>query len=217
MVPPFPPFFFIVKTALCKRFTRAAKWGNLHQHAGISPADKDRAPMNHSITLSYQLTEDLWRQFYEAHYAADPSLRMRYFWGGLCIALGALGLGGLFDSRIIAILLLLTGFYGVLSQPLFVLKSLATARRHPYFGKDLTVQLAADGITVRSSDAIYQQGWNEFSSYRKVKAGFMFYFKNDSFFFIPAAVCPPAIDSRIERLIEQAGLERKGQGKRPRS
>jgi hypothetical protein len=173
--------------------------------------------MNQSITLSYQLTEDLWRQFYEAHYAADPALKMRYLWGALCIVLGALGLGGLFDSRIVATLLLLTGFYGVLSRSLFVLKSIASARRHPYFGKVLTVQLAADGITVRSSDAIYQQEWNEFSSYRKVDAGFMFYFKSGSFFFIPAAVCPPAIDHRIERLLDQVKLERKGQGRRPGS
>jgi hypothetical protein len=173
--------------------------------------------MNHSITLSYRLAEDLWRQFYEAHYAADPSLKMRYLWGGLCIVLGALGLGGLFDSNILAILLLLTGFYGVLSRPLFVLKSVAAARRHPYFGKELTVQLATDGITVRSSDAIYQQGWNEFSSYRKVEAGFMFYFKNNSFFFIPAAACPPEIESRIQRLLDQVGLKQKSQGKRPGS
>jgi hypothetical protein len=165
--------------------------------------------MNHSITLSYRLAEDLWRQFYEAHYAADPSLKMRYLWGGLCIILGALGLGGLFDSNILATLLLLTGFYGVLSRPLFVLKSVAAARRHPYFGKELTVQLATDGITVRSSDAIYQQQWQEFNSYRKVDAGFMFYFKNGTFFFIPATAYSPANDSRIEGLLAEVGLERK--------
>jgi hypothetical protein len=170
--------------------------------------------MPHSITLTYRLSEELWRQFYQAHYDADPSLRMRYLWGALCILLGAIGLGGLFDNRIVAILLLLTGFYGVLSRPLLVLKSVAAARRHPYFGKGLTVQLAAEGITVRSSDAIYQQGWSEFSSYRKVEAGFMFYFKNGSFFFIPAAAGSPAIDSRIERMVAEAGLPRKGQGKK---
>jgi hypothetical protein len=172
--------------------------------------------MNNSITLTYRLTEDLWRQFYEAHYSADRGLKVRYAWGAFCILVGALGVGGLYDNSLAAALLLLTGFWGVLSRPLFVLKSVAAARRHPYFNKELTVELNGEEIAVRSGANSYQQEWREFSSYRQVAVGFIFYFKNGSFFFIPAAACSPVVENRIQRLLDQAKLERKGD-KQPRS
>ena len=44
--------------------------------------------MSEVITVTYCLTSELWRAFYEAHYAADKSLQGRYFWGVVCIVLG---------------------------------------------------------------------------------------------------------------------------------
>lgn len=86
------------------------------------------------IQLHYSLSKDLWRRFFEVHYAADPALKIRYVWGVVCIVGGALGFGGFYHSPLIAGLLLATGFYAILSRQILVIKSLRGAVRQPSFG-----------------------------------------------------------------------------------
>jgi hypothetical protein len=116
------------------------------------------------IILNYRLTRELWQQFLDAHFSSNPTLKMRYLWGVVCIMLGALGFGGFYDSPVIASLLLATGLFGVLSKHLLVAKSLRTACRHPFFGEELTVAIrrtssrCAAGRPVTASPGVISWG-----------------------------------------------------------
>lgn len=160
--------------------------------------------MPESIILTYQLTKELWQQFFTAHYACDRSLMMRYIWGAICIIIGCLGFGGFYDSSPIAALLLATGFFGVLSKHLLIFKSMRTASRHPFFGAELTVAISTGEISVRSGNSGYRQPWDNFIGYRKLQPGFLLYHDRNAFFFIPAAVLTAGYANRIEQILKQA-------------
>ena len=151
------------------------------------------------ITLSYQINKDLWRQFLEAHYRCDGTLKFRYLWGAICIVIASFGFGGFYDNKIIASLLMATGFFGVLSQSLLVAKSLRGATRHPFFGAELEVAIAAEEIAVRSGNSGYRQPWNKFVGYRRLKPGFLLYHDRSAFFFIPGSVLN---DLQAQRLLQ---------------
>jgi len=158
------------------------------------------------ITLTYRLTLDLWRQFYTAHYAADHALKIRYLWGITCIVIGSFGLGGLFESKVVAIMLLLTGFYGVLSKPLLVNKSVGKASRHPFVDQEVTVTISAEELTVRSESSGYRQPWSNFVGYRRVSPGFILYMERQSFFFIPAEAIDAKAEQRLAQTLKAAGV-----------
>lgn len=162
--------------------------------------------MTKPILLTYRLDLELWRAFFEAHYAVDPRLAMRYAWGGVCIVIGALGLAGMIDSPLITGLLLATGFFGVLSKPLLVLKSMRAAAYHPYHGQQIAVSIADDALTVRSETTGYSQPWDNFIGYRRVKPGFAFYHNPYSFFFIPAEVLSEQIETTLLQTLVAAGV-----------
>ena len=164
--------------------------------------------MPETILLNYQLTKDFWRQFFEAHYSCDRSLRLRYLWGAVCIIIGCLGFGGFYDAPLIAALLLATGFFGVLSKPLLVIKSLRKACQHPFFGKQLTVAVSPGEISVRSGNAGYAQPWNNFVGYRKLEPGFLLYHDRNAFFFIPASAMTAGYAKRIVQILEAAEVPR---------
>lgn len=158
------------------------------------------------ITLTYRLTLDLWRQFYTAHYAADRTLKIRYLWGIVCIVIGSSGLGGLFESQVVAVLLLLTGFYGVLSRPLFVNKSVGKASRHPFVDQIVTVTLSAEELMVRSESSGYRQPWSNFVGYRRVGPGVILYMERQSFFFVPAAALDAESEAALVQILKAAGV-----------
>lgn len=158
------------------------------------------------ILLTYRLDTDLWRKFFEAHYAADRQLTRRYAWGGVCIIIGALGLAGMIESPLVAGLLLGTGFYGVLSKPLLVLKSMRAATRHPFHGQQIMVAIAEEALSVRSDTSGYSQPWGNFIGYRRVGPGFAFYHNPHSFFFIPAAVLSPQTEAAVLKVLLIAGV-----------
>jgi len=160
------------------------------------------------ILLHYSLSKDLWRRFFEVHYAADPTLKTRYLWGVICIVSGALGFGGFYHSPLIAALLLATGFYGVLSRQLLVIKSLRGAVRHPFYGQTLSVGLNREQISVRSGEAGYDQPWSNFIGYRESKTGFMFYHDKVSFFFIPSEALSSRQTTELRQLLTDCGLTR---------
>lgn len=160
--------------------------------------------MPETIILNYQLTKDLWRQFYDAHYSCDNSIKFHYLWGAICIVIGTLGFGGFYESRIIAGLMMMTGFYGVLAKYLLIFKSLRGACQHPFFGKDLTVAVSPAEISVRSEISGYSQPWDNFVGYRKLEPGFLLYHDKNAFFFIPIAVMTAGNAKRIMQILEAA-------------
>ena len=160
------------------------------------------------ITLNYQLTKDLWRLFFEAHYRCDRSLKQRYLWGVTCIIIGSLGFGGFYESRVIAVLLLATGFFGVLSKQILIVKSLRGACQHPFFGKELTLTVSPTELSVRSGNSGYSQPWNNFIGYRKLDPGFLLYHDQNAFFFIPLSAMSAGHAKRTEEIIETAEVPR---------
>ncbi len=160
--------------------------------------------MPETIIVQYQLTRDLWRRFFEAHYSCDRSLKLRYLWGVTCIVIGSLGFGGFYASKPIAGLLLATGFFGVLSKQLLVVKSLRQACRHPFFGNELTVAASTMEFSVRSGTSGYTQPWGNFVGYRRLGPGFLLYHDRNAFFFIPDEVMTAGNARRLEEILQAA-------------
>ena len=158
------------------------------------------------ITLSFKLNKDLWRQFLEAHYGCDASLKLRYLWGAICILIAALGFGGFYDNRIIAALLMTTGFFGVLSSSLLVAKSLRRAVRHPFYGAELEVEVGPQEIAVRSGSSGYRQPWGNFVGFRSLKPGFLLYHDRSAFFFIPRGALNDLQFRRLGQILAAAGV-----------
>ena len=160
------------------------------------------------ITLHYQLSKDLWRVFFEAHYGCDRLLKQRYLWGVICIIIGCLGVGGFYESRMVAVLLLVTGFFAVLSKQILVIRSLRSVCQHPFFGEELTVAVSSEELSVRSGNTGYNQPWDNFVGYRRLEPGFLLYHDHNAFFFIPAAAMPAGQEKRTEEILKAAEVPR---------
>ncbi len=143
--------------------------------------------MAEKIILEFRLTKELWRQFFDAHYGCEKSIKFHYLWGVICLVIGTAGFGGFYDSLLIASLLLFTGFYGIFAKHLLIFKSLGAAGKHPFYGKELTVAASGEEISVRSENSGYSQPWGNFVGYRKLDPGFLLYHDKKAFFFIPSA------------------------------
>lgn len=165
--------------------------------------------MPETILLQFRLTRELWRSFFEAHYGCDRTLKQRYLWGVICIIIGCFGFGGLYASKTVAGLLLATGFFGVLSRPLLVIKSLRTAGRHPFFGQELTVKISPEEIAVRSGNSGYSQPWGNFVGYRRLAPGFLLYHDRNAFFFIPMAAMTAGDARRIEEILNAVAVPKR--------
>lgn len=162
--------------------------------------------MSEPITLNYQLTKDLWRRFFEAHYGCNASLKLRYLWGAVCIVIAALGFGGFYAQRYIAALLMATGFYGVLSPALLVARSLRGAARHPFYDAALEVAITPAEIAVRSGNSGYSQPWDNFVGFRRLEPGILLYHDRNAFFFIPREAMNHAQEQRLGRVLAAAGV-----------
>jgi len=164
--------------------------------------------MPDTIIINYKLTKDLWRQFFEAHYRCDRSLKLRYLWGVVCIVIGSLGFGGFYHSPVIATLLMVTGFFGVLSKSILVIKSLRRAGQHPFLGRELTVSISPEEISVRSGNSGYAQPWDNFIGYRRLEPGFLLYHDQHAFFFIPMASMTAGYAKRIVEILDEGNVPR---------
>jgi len=160
--------------------------------------------MPDTIIVSYILDRETWRKFYEAHYACDKGLKVRYVWGVICLLIGTAGFGGVYTSPLVATLLLATGLFAVLSKPLLVIKSLRTAVRHPFFGQELTVSISPGEIAVRSGNSGYHMPWSDFFGYRRLDPGFLLYHNPNAFFFIPETALTAGYAKRIETILDAA-------------
>lgn len=160
--------------------------------------------MPDTILLTYPLTREMWRQFFEAHYGCDATLRQRWLWGVVCIVIASLGFAGFYANLVIAGLLMATGLFGVLSRPLLVIKSLRSAVRHPFYGAELSVAISPGELAVRSGNSGYSQPWNNFVGYRRLKPGFLLYHDKNAFFFIPLSAMTAGDARRIEEILAAA-------------
>ncbi|PLY01653.1 MAG: hypothetical protein C0624_10060 [Desulfuromonas sp.] len=160
--------------------------------------------MPETILLTYSLSKELWRRFFEAHYGCEKSLTQRYLWGVVCIVIACLGFGGFYANISIASLLMATGLFGVLSKPLLVIRSLRTARKHPFYGAELSVAISPGELSVRSENAGYSQPWDNFAGYRKLEPGFLLYHDQHAFFFIPLEAMTAGDATRIVEILAAA-------------
>jgi len=166
--------------------------------------------MPQTFILNYRLTKELWRQFFDAHYGCDQAIKFHYLWGAICILIATIGFGGFYESRAIALLLMATGFYGVLAKHLLIHRSLRTACQHPFFGKELSVAVSPAEILVRSESSGYRQPWENFVAYRKLDPGFLLYHDKNAFFFIPTSEMTAAQVKRILQMLDAATVPKAG-------
>jgi len=158
------------------------------------------------LSISYSLSQQLWRAFFFAHYSCDQGLSQRRLLGAVCVIVAVLGFIGVYHSMLVATLLLATGLFGLLSKPLLVLISLHKARCHPFFNQQLTVTVSTEEILVRSGNSGYSQPWSNFNGYRQFDIGFAFYHDQHAFFFIPMSALSKEDTALLKQLIATAQL-----------
>lgn len=164
--------------------------------------------MKETIQLEYTLNEELWRQFFTAHYQQQRFFRMRYFYGVLLLISGAYLIGGPPASPWVGAGFLASGLYAIISKQLFILKSLATARKGPLFSARLAVSLGPEGVVVSAGQHRSERPWNAFRGYCLVPPGIMLYLDQNAFFFIPQEALTASTAALLERCFEQGGLQR---------
>ena len=137
------------------------------------------------IQGQYPFDQSVWLEFARAHYASQPGVRWRAVLSVLCVVAGCAGVAGYYPNKISAMLLLLTGFIGLSATNLLALRRVGQARRHPFFGKMVTVIVDEKDVTLRCGNQGMVQPWQNFMGYRQVKAGLLLYYGPDSFIMIP--------------------------------
>lgn len=163
--------------------------------------------MTESITLHYELTEKIWRRFYEAHYAADHHLKIRFYFGAAMVAIGSIGLGGLFPNKLVSLATLLFGLYCVLSRQVFIIRSLRSVKGNPELLGDMSIEVTEMGISGQGPGSKFKQPWTGIIGYRRAKPGFMFYLQKNLFFFIPQEALSPDTEKQLQTIIESSQLK----------
>lgn len=162
------------------------------------------AAMSDVVLVHFQLTPDLWRAFYSAHYAADRNLRSRFCLGLFSLILGCMVVAGWFGNLLVGWLLLATGLFGVLSRPVLLAKSLRAAARHPFIGQELRVTISREEILVEGTSACYSQPWSSFVQVKRYSPGLAFYMNDNAFFFIPDTALTALDLNKLVRFAEAA-------------
>nr|WP_320049160.1 YcxB family protein [uncultured Desulfuromonas sp.] len=137
------------------------------------------------IQCQYPFDQSVWLEFARAHYGSQPGVRWRAVLSLLCLMAGCAGVAGYYPNKISAMLLLVTGFIGLSATNLLALRRVGLARRHPFFGKMVTVIMDEEDVTLRCGNQGMVQPWQNFSRYRQVNAGMLLYYGPDSFIMIP--------------------------------
>ncbi|BCR06144.1 hypothetical protein DESUT3_32130 [Desulfuromonas versatilis] len=164
--------------------------------------------MSQSISLHYELTEKTWRQFYEAHYAADHHLKIRFYFGAAMVLIGSIGLGGLFPNKWVSLATLLFGLYCVLSRQIFAAKSMRGLKGNQELLGEMSIRIDETGISGQGPASKFKQSWTSIIGYRRARPGFMFYLEKDLFFFIPRAALAGDDEPRLLALIDAVKLKR---------
>ncbi|MHB1397990.1 MAG: YcxB family protein [Trichloromonadaceae bacterium] len=164
--------------------------------------------MKETILIEYTLNEELWRQFFTAHYQRQGFFRLRYLYGLLLLICGAYLIGGPPASPWLGAAFLVSGLYAIASKQLFILKSLSSARKGPLFSARLAVSLGPEGVVVSAGQHRSERPWNAFRGYCLVPPGIMLYLDQNAFFFIPEEALTETTAALLQRCFEQGGLQR---------
>lgn len=164
--------------------------------------------MKDTIQLEYTLNEELWRQFFAAHYQRQGFFRLRYLYGLVLLLAGAYLIGGPPNNPWVGGGFLATGLYCILSKQLMILKSLSAARKGPLFTARLAVSIGPQGLVVQAGKHRSERPWNGVRGYCVVAPGIMLYLDKNAFFFIPQQALTASTAGLLQRCFEQCGLQR---------
>lgn len=164
--------------------------------------------LKNSIRIEYVLSEELWRRFFAAHYQRQSFFSLRYLYGVLLVVVGAYMLGGPFANKWVGAAFVASGLYCVLSKQLFILRSLAAARKGPMFSARVAVCLSPEGVEVSAGAERSERPWSAFRGYCLVSPGFMLYLGQNAFFFIPQEALTGTTAALLQRCLDQSGLKR---------
>lgn len=164
--------------------------------------------MKDPIQLEYTLNEELWRQFFAAHYQRQGFFRLRYGYGLLLLLAGAYLAGGPPAKPWLGGGFVLSGLYCILSMQLLILKSLSAARKGPLFSARLAVSIGPQGLVVQAGKHRSERPWTAVRGYCLVAPGIMLYLDKNAFFFIPKQALNATTAGLLQRCFEQCGLQR---------
>ena len=141
--------------------------------------------MSQQIHIDYDLSEKIWRTFYNAYYASDKRFKLRFFYGTVTWIVGACGLLGLFDNQLIAFGMIAFGLYCVFAKQYLVNKAVKKIKAKPHFPGKIDYSIDQDKIAGIEQGQEFEFNWESFYGYRDATPGLMLYLKEASFFFIP--------------------------------
>ena len=141
--------------------------------------------MSQQINIQYDLSEKIWRTFYNAYYSSDKRFKLRFFYGTITWIVGACGLLGLFDNQLIALGMIAFGLYCVFAKQYLVNKAVKKIKAKPHFPGKIDYSIDQDKIAGVEQGKEFEFNWEMFFGYREAAPGLMLYLKEASFFFIP--------------------------------
>lgn len=141
--------------------------------------------MGQPITIKYELSEQDWRNFYNAYYKSDKRFKLRFIYGTGSWIIGVAGLLGLFDNSLIAFGMIAFGLYCVFARQFLVNKALKKIKAKPDFPGTINYTLDQEKITGIEQGMEFEFPWKTFYGYRDTEPGLLIYLKESAFFFIP--------------------------------
>lgn len=155
----------------------------------------------HELHFRCLWTEQTWRAFYEAHFAASPRLKIPFYLGAAMVLGGSIGIGGSYPHKALCAAVLLAGLCCVLSRPLLVARSMRAVRAGAKVMGVVDIRVGEEGIGIEGPGLSVRQGWDEICGSRRVKAGLMFYADDNNFFFIPVEALAEGDEDRVLYLL----------------
>jgi hypothetical protein len=141
--------------------------------------------MSQPIKIKYDLSEQDWRNFYNAYYMSDKRFKLRFIYGTGSWIIGVAGLLGLFDNSLVAFGMIAFGLYCVFARQFLVNKAFKKVKTKPGFPGTIDYTIDQDKITGVEQGMEFEFVWETFYGYREAKPGLLIYLKEASFFFIP--------------------------------
>ena len=141
--------------------------------------------MSQPIKIKYDLSEQDWRNFYNAYYMSDKRFKLRFIYGTGSWIIGVAGLLGLFDNSLVAFGMIAFGLYCVFARQFLVNKAFKKVKEKPGFPGTIDYTIDQDKIIGIEQGMEFEFTWETFYGYREAKPGLLIYLKEASFFFIP--------------------------------
>ncbi len=156
---------------------------------------------NRAITVKYDLSEKIWRIFYNAYYSADKRFKLRFFYGTVTWIIGASGLLGLFDNKLISFGMIAFGLYCVFAKTYLVNSAVKKAKKNSYFPGKIDYTFDNTKMAGIEQEQEFEFNWETFYGYRDLAPGLLLYLKEASFFFVPNEAIPEADKEEIIKIL----------------